>query len=62
MNNNEYNFIIDILDKYVIRNSMMINGTQYNLINLDGFKSELKKLKPKSDNKNILDKSKIEYR
>ena len=62
MTQEEYNRLLDILERHIIHNSMMIGGIQYNLIDLYGFKKELKIMKGNKEQAPILDKSKIQKR
>ena len=59
MTNEDYEKILELLDKHTLKNAMMIGNIQYNLIDLYDFKKELKNLK-KKDSEGILDLSNID--
>lgn len=60
MNEQDYNAIIELLDKHTIHNTMNIGGKQYQLIDLYTFKKELKALKKATSKEGILDLSNID--
>ena len=52
MTKDEYDKLLELLEKHTLHNAMMIGSIQYNLIDLYGFKKAIKSLM-NNDDKNL---------